>query len=324
VGRIVPGIRFVAVCVVGLALSGCATFIPFQSSNEVIVRVGDKPDIYPVQAVAGAYASSAVLATLAYQDTTDTSVFGEMEKQAKLRLAGWRRVPLPKYVCPAGRICTGEVGEQLWIRRDDKSCREAVVVFRGTVSTHFDDWVANFHWFNRLTPVDDYYDQARDNIGKVVAIAERQGCGGRIIAVGHSLGGGLAQHVAYANPKIRTVYAFDPSFVIGSTDFNMLGLPIYREGRKFDYVYEHGEILAFLRFIGRQFHPYAACNPRIRTVRFNTLTGSIVNQHRIVDFTKKLIQNSQAPVTPDAKPSVPPPPRVDKKFKLDAGCPVAS
>lgn len=322
-GVIVTGIRFVTVCAAGLALAGCATFIPFQSSNEVIVRVGDKPDIYPVRAVAGAYASSAILATLAYQDNIDTRVFGEMQPQANKKLAGWRRVPLPKYVCPAGRICAGEVGEQLWISSDNKACREAVVVFRGTVATSFDDWIANFHWFHRLTPIDDYYDQARDNIGTVVAIAERQGCAGRIIAVGHSLGGGLAQHVAYANPKIRTVYAFDPSFVIGSTDFNLLGLPIHREGRKFDYVYEHGEILAFLRFFGRLFHPYEACNPRIRTVRFNTLTGSIINQHRIVDFTKKLVGLSQAPVKPDIKPDVPPP-RMDKKFKLRAGCPVAA
>lgn len=322
-GAAAAGFRLVAICAVSLALSGCATFIPFQKDDEVIVRIGDKPDIYPVQAVAGAYASPAILATLAYYDTADTGVFGEQKQQADKRLAGWHRVPLPKYVCPPGRICVGEVGEQLWIRGHNKSCQQAVVVFRGTVFTSFDDWVANFHWFHRLTPIDDYYDQARDNIAQVVAIAERQGCAGRIIAVGHSLGGGLAQHVAYANPKISTVYAFDPSFVIGSTDFNLLGLPSYKEGRKFDYVYEHGEILAFLRFIGRQFHPYPPCNPRIRTVRFNTLTGSIINQHRIVDFTKKLIGLSQARAKSDAPPP-PPSPRPRKKFDLRAGCPVAA
>jgi len=149
----------------------------------------------------------------------------------------------------------------------------------------------------------------------VVAIAERQGCAGRIVAVGHSLGGGLAQHVAYANPKIRTAYAFDPSFVVGSTDFNLLGLPIYREGRNFDYVYEHGEILALLRYIGRLFHPYEACNPRIRTVRFNTLTSSVFNQQRIDDLAGELVELSR-PAKRD-----PAPPRVAKRFDLRAGCP---
>ncbi len=292
-----------AICAAGFWLAGCASLVLDQKPDEVIVRVADKPDIYPARAVAGAYVSYAQLAALAYHDDP--------------KLTGWRRIPLTPYVCPPGRICTGPVGEQLWIRSVNNSCREAVVVFRGTVASSLDDWIANFHWFHRLTPIDDYYDQARGNIATVVKIAKQQGCGGRIVAVGHSLGGGLAQHVAYAHPKIRTVYAFDPSFVIGSTDFNLLGLPIHRDGAKFDYVYEHGEILAFLRFIGRQFQPYTSCHPRIRTVRFNTLTGSIFNQHRIDDLAAKLVGISKTVVK--REPGAPPP--VVKKYKLKAGCP---
>jgi pimeloyl-ACP methyl ester carboxylesterase len=260
--------------------------------------------------VAGAYAPYAVLAAAAYED--------------KQKLGGnWRRITLPKYVCPAGQICAGEVGEQLWIRSDGKTCREAVVVFRGTVASSYDDWLANLHWFHRMTPVADYYDQARGNIDAVVAAAVKQGCGRRIIAVGHSLGGGLAQHVSYAHPKIRNVYAFDPSLVVGSTDFNLLGLEIHRKDAKFDYVYEHGEILAFLRFIGRQFHPYESCNPRIRTVRFNTLTGSIFNQHRIDDLAGKLVELSK-PAKPDPRRDPPPAQKTNKKFKLGVGCPVVA
>ena len=37
----------------------------------------------------------------------------------------------------------------------------------------------------------------------------------QITAVGHSLGGGLAQLAAYSDPRIRRVYAFDPSMVTG-------------------------------------------------------------------------------------------------------------
>jgi pimeloyl-ACP methyl ester carboxylesterase len=294
-------IRLVAICAAGFLLAGCGTLILDQKPDEVIVRVADKPDIYPARAVAGVYAPYATLAALAYHDTGS--------------LAGWTRIPLRKYVCPVGHICAGEVGEQLWIHRVNGSCREAVVVFRGTVASQVDDWLANFHWLHRLTPFDDYYDQARGNIANVVEKAEGLGCAGRIIAVGHSLGGGLAQHVSYADERIRTAYTFDPSFVIGANDFNWLGQKSYAEGAKFDYVYEHGEILAFLRFIGRQFRPYTACNPRIRTVRFNTLTGSIFNQHRIDDLAAKLVAISSSA----AKPGAPAPPA--KKYKLNAGCP---
>ncbi len=294
-------IRSVVILAAASVLAGCASIIPFQKPDDVIVRVEDKPEIYPAHAVAGAYAPYAELAALAYHDTG--------------ALPGWRRVPLQKYVCPQGHICAGEVGEQLWVRRVNGSCREAVVVFRGTVASQVDDWLANFHWLHRLTPFDDYYDQARGNIGSVVDMAARQGCAGRIIAVGHSLGGGLAQHVSYADERIRTAYTFDPSFVIGTNDFNWLGLKSYPKGAKFDYVYEHGEILAFLRFIGRQFHPYTSCNPRIRTVRFNTLTGSIINQHRIDALATKLIAISKTVVKPE--PGAPP----AKKFILNADCP---
>jgi pimeloyl-ACP methyl ester carboxylesterase len=226
----------------------------------------------------------------------------------------WHRITdLPKVKCPPGRLCAGEVVEQLWIKRNKgNKCVEAVVVFRGTVFTSFNDWIANLHWLHQATPIYDYYDQARDNIRKVVDIAEQEGCAGHIIAVGHSLGGALAQHVAYANPKIRRVYAFDPSFVIGTDDFFLLGIPMYNEDRYFDYVYEHGEILAFLRFISRHFQPYTACNPRIRTVRFNVLTGSITNQHSIWNLANKLRELSQSPGAPGPH----------KKFDLHAGCPV--
>jgi pimeloyl-ACP methyl ester carboxylesterase len=313
--------RFIAIVAAGLMLGGCGTFFPFQRSDEVIVRIGDKPEFYPAKGVAGAYASPVVLAALAYQDAPDTAVFGDQQMLADKALAGWRRVPLKKYECNSGRICIGEVGEQLWIYAPTGRCELAVVVFRGTVFTSFDDWFANFHWFHRLTPFEDYYDQARNNIGSVVQVAQGQGCGGHIVAVGHSLGGGLAQHVAYAHPAIKTVYAFDPSFVIGSTDFELLGAEPLKRGRKVDYVYEHGEILAFLRFIVRQFHPYEACNPRIRTVRFNTLTGSIINQHRIVDFGRKLIGIAAAAPMAAKQSDGQTKPAKPNKFNLYAGCP---
>ncbi len=309
---VVTGIRIVALGAVGLALGGCASFVPFQARDEVIVRAGGTADILPAQPVARAYAPYAALAAAAYEDSSN-------------QIGPWRRVLLPPIACPAGRICAGTVGTQLWIRRERGRCREAVIVYRGTVFSSWDDWVANFHWFHQLTPVYDYYDQARDNIGKAVETAERQGCA-NIVTAGHSLGGGLAQHVAYAHRKIRFVYAFDTSFVIGTRDFSLLELPKYEKDRYFDYVYEHGEILAFLRFFGRQFHPYPSCDPRIRTVRFNTLTGSLINQHRIADLAKKLAELSQ-PAKPDLTRAAPAPapkpaaPRKGKRFDLRAGCP---
>jgi hypothetical protein len=306
VGVLRFGVRLAAVLALGFALTGCSNLLLFQDPNEVIVRVGDQPDRYAARDVAKVYYGYAQLAALAYDDVADGTQYGR-----------WKFVRVPKFECPADRVCAGELGVQLWVYMSGRTCREAVISYRGTVFSSFDDWIANFHWFNRLTPIYDYYDQAGGHIDRIVSIAERLGCTGRIVAVGHSLGGGLAQHVAYGHKRIRIVYAFDPSFVIGIGDFAAAGEQTYRKGRLFDYVYEHGEILALLRYIGRQFHPYEACNPRIRTVRFNTLTGSFISQHRIQSLADKLTVLALSP--PPPPPTAPD--GLGRPYVRDAPCP---
>jgi pimeloyl-ACP methyl ester carboxylesterase len=302
------GIRLVGLLAACVALGGCATILPFQTRDEALVRVADRAAVYPARQVARTFVDYAQLAALAYDDVRHGA-----------RYQGWEFVRTPDFVCPPGRICAGELGVQLWVLRSGGACAEAVIAFRGTIFSSADDWFANLHWLHRLTPLADYYEQARLHIGTLVAVAERMGCSHRIIAIGHSLGGGLAQHVAYAHPRIRVVYAFDPSFVIGSTDFGLLGLPIHSEGRLFDYVYEHGEVLAFLRFIGRLFHPYPGCNPRVRTVRFNTISGSIFSQHRIVALAANLreLARSAATKVASSNPAVP----VRTNFRKNEDCP---
>jgi pimeloyl-ACP methyl ester carboxylesterase len=308
VGALLFGVRLVVVLAVGLVLTGCSNLLLFQDPNEVIVRVGDEPERYSARDVAKTYAGYAQLAALAYDDVTDGSQYDR-----------WKFIRVPKFECPPDRICAGELGVQLWVHMRGRTCHEAVISFRGTVFSSFDDWIANFHWFNRLTPIYDYYDQAGGHIDEIVSMAERIGCRGRIVAVGHSLGGGLAQHVAYGHPRIRIVYAFDPSFVIGIGDFAAAGEQTYRKNRLFDYVYEHGEILALLRYIGRQFHPYEACHPRIRTVRFNTLTGSFISQHRIQSLADKMKSLAASPPPPPAPAAAPSGLRAP--FIPDAPCP---
>jgi len=83
---------------------------------------------------------------------------------------------------------------------------------------------------------------------------------------------------------------------------------------------KHGEILALLRYIGRQFHPYEACNPRIRTVRFNTLTGSFISQHRIQSLADKLTVLATSP--PPPPPTAPD--GLSRPYIPDAPCPYPS
>ncbi|MFZ5693705.1 MAG: lipase [Pseudomonadota bacterium] len=319
--------RAAALCVSGLALSGCAIF-PTQPRELALVRVGDTPLYYPAYQPAADYLIYAALAARAYDDPGKETNFGPAQSVIGKRLQAWILQSVPIGLndgCPQGYgpLCrpVGGLGMRLWTRHDGRRCLEAVIAFRGTDFSSIDDWVTNLHWFNRGL-VFDQYDQARLKLRDFLRVAETLGCKNRIIAVGHSLGGGLAQHVAHLDRRIRAVYAFDSSPVVGSRDIDPETAQKNLRGLRIDHVYEHGEILAYLRLVARTLHPYDTCNPRVRTIRFNIASGSIINQHRIVNLTQQLLAISSVKKMPEKPPAYPP--MAAKRFNLGAGCGVPS
>lgn len=186
---------------------------------------------------------------------------------------------------------------QFWRRGN---CRQVVIAFRGTDPLSSSDWYSNFRWVTRFLPFADEYDQVRQNINKIIddARASTHCPDAPIITVGHSLGGGLAQLAAYSHGGITRVYAFDPSPVTAYYDVDQLTRQRDTKDLIIDRVYEKGELLALPRRITDSFFQPSVCNPQVRTVEFNTITGltfaiNPVTQHSIerlmvglVDFVK--------------------------------------
>jgi hypothetical protein len=309
----------VALLALGASLGGCAT----QPPGEVVVGIGAEPGTnFKVVDYAALYTPYAMMATAAYTERYDFNAAhcpdpgrlarpvdgADNESRASVRswinylhARGWEcrfgiHVSLP---CP--RLAGGEKGctpvgglqFHVWRRMQGGSCREAVIAFRGTDKNDSGDWASNFRWLYRLAPKFDQYAQVQTHITQIVARIKKNGCAGQGIqfaTAGHSLGGGLAQQAAYADGSgsIRYVYAFDPSPVTGFFDVSAMVLAKSADGLGVDRAYEAGEILALPRTIIENIYPPASCNPRIRTVRFNLLSGLGVAQHNIENLTKQL------------------------------------
>lgn len=242
------------------------------------------------QGLFGNYRKLAPWPATTEQETSDRRRLAGSRLHARgWRFAGGYSGPLPCQpddpACFLRPVPVKGLEYQFWKR---KGCRNIAIVFRGTDPTSSSDWYSNFRWVTRVLPFADEYDQVRRSIKKIIKDARKvTDCrDAKIIAVGHSLGGGLAQLAAYSDNDIKRVYAFDPSPVTAIYDIDQL----MREGNAkelvIDRVYEKGEILSWLRRAADSFYQPSACNPQVRTAEFNTVTGftfaiNPISQHSI-------------------------------------------
>lgn len=126
-----------------------------------------------------------------------------------------------KYDSEFSKFETGERGGLLYEAYMRKSGIPTVLVaFRGTQPANWRDWFANFSWITGAIPVENEYAVARDVFKSIRerALAQLGSAPVSFVATGHSLGGGLAQHVAAGFPCVDAV-VFDASFVTNVFQF---------------------------------------------------------------------------------------------------------
>ncbi|MEI9805325.1 MAG: hypothetical protein WDN48_13955 [Pseudolabrys sp.] len=294
--------RLLAAVLFAIVLASCA-----QNPDTVAVGIGtaayENNDAKPYAVMYRPYAE---MAALAYTDkpflVNGCPDAGLLRKAGNLTAAdwvdnlkranGWTCVAghVGRIDCPAGIECVDGLEYHVW----RNGCREAVVAFRGTDANEIGDWLTNFRWFI-ARPLFDQYDQVQNAIPAEIDKIYKTGCRPRrIIATGHSLGGGLAQHAAYSDPRIGYVYAFDPSPV---TAFFGVPMPVRSAAAEqlgIDRIYQAGEILSLPRYLASGVFPSSQCRPRVRIVRFATVTApSLIERHRMDHMTDGLTMLSK-------------------------------
>jgi pimeloyl-ACP methyl ester carboxylesterase len=187
---------------------------------------------------------------------------------------------------PKGIWVVGGLGFEVWSTNPSGESPVVALVFRGTRFTKLADWFSNLRWLTKYVPFTwDQYDEARHAVKHVIESLKKEfGESVTIVAVGHSLGGGLAQHAGYSSNEIKTVYAFNPSPVTGFYSVPRAVRERNAQQMRILRIYEHGEILAFLRLALRPFYPLSFRDPEITEVRFNFGHGNAIKEHNMARF----------------------------------------
>lgn len=234
-------------------ISGCATVqrIDYAVTSQDIeqcvrtnVLSGPKvyppPELYDPEEISNLYLLYGVASLNAYSyKATDGRIFESDGEYSNFTVraydSSWEKQP--RSIKPGGLALDYYFNDQ------DPNVFRVMIAFRGTEFTSVGDWYSNLSWLTQLLPFKNQYDYARDAVVEIRSRANilRGKKKLSIITTGHSLGGGLAEHIAHAFPCTSAV-VFDSSFVV-----NRFRLAEPFEDTQVVHIFDKNDELTFVR-----------------------------------------------------------------------------
>jgi pimeloyl-ACP methyl ester carboxylesterase len=206
---------------------------------------------------------------------------------------------------------------------EHEACSEVSIAFRGTEVAG--DWYANAEPVGSFGG-DDSYRQLQRNIDTIIKQITDLDCykhaaAHRIVSVGHSLGGGLAQLAALATkkggPHISKVFAFDSTPVTGSNLVKADVLKANAERLTIDRIHQEGEIIS--KYLPEFQFPSSSspCKPLVRNVTYAALPSRLSSRglHSMAGLAGEVVELSYSS---DYRPPPAPPGGCDTEYNAPA------
>lgn len=233
---------------------------------------------------------------------------------------------------PALTPCVSSIGlayETYLLMDEQGKPTRAVIAFRGTENSDEqfkDDWLANFSGFDFGLADNEQFRTARLNVSRMITwlsdqlppterttVCSASGMNAAkqapIDLVGHSLGGGLAQHLAYSNAScnVRNTVTFDTSPVTGWFFLKERRTPdgsrslIETPDPRIMRIHLDGEVLSWVRKVTTKFN-LPRKNRTDYVLTFPGVRGGLVSRHSMTLFASCLQKWSSGSV--GAKPGI--------------------
>ncbi len=186
------------------------------------------------------------------------------------------------------------LGFMAFARAESGTTGVIVIGFKGTDFKSAADWRSNLRWLTRFLPLsgqDQYqlvHSHAEEWVDRALARAKQEfpaAAGFDIYTTGHSLGGGLAQLLAYSDYRVKGAVVFDTTPVTGYT--TLVTDDQVNCSARVIRIYERGEALQYVRSVLRRFYPLSK---NITELSFDLIHagGNPVGNHSMSLFRKGL------------------------------------